>query len=388
LERAVFQKHFLAAAAHARTFGQTFLLEELPSAMRFRVLLNQSYDGHADAGHRLYPEESGRRVDTDADGVVELLWRDHHVPEWIDISVVDEDGATTIFELLTCGRFSKNDATLYYTWGPVPPFGVKSPTFPAWVPIDHDQPPKFSIHDRSECSSLADLARKLRHRALVTWLTLRGHAFDDDAIDKLDFQRCKHLTLERTRIRCLAGLRGVSSLRGLSVTCAGAISFAKLPRLEHLEGITLDGAPRELTGVTQLMGAPKLNTLSLTAEQPIDAEPVQLSLTKLRLELTSLPRWLTTGPSLRDLTLHASNATDDDVWRFVSPCASELEYLSVGRTAVTNALLDRLDALPNLKFLGAEDTNITPEALADFAKRAHRVKRFRYFPRPVRSRTR
>lgn len=70
-----------------------------------------------------------------ADAVVSLLWRDHRVPEWIDISVWEADMHLTHFDLMCCGRFTAESHRLYYNWTDVPPFGVKGPAYPARIAL-------------------------------------------------------------------------------------------------------------------------------------------------------------------------------------------------------------------------------------------------------------
>lgn len=69
-----------------------------------------------------------------AQDVVSLLWQNHHVPEWIDISVWGVSEQTTYFKLICCGRSKEDQDKFYYTWDSyngqtVAPFGVKGPPY-------------------------------------------------------------------------------------------------------------------------------------------------------------------------------------------------------------------------------------------------------------------
>src|SRR6266545_31226 len=95
------------------------VLEVLPEAMRFRVLLNQSNDDIVPLrlGEVVFPQDSGRiraLHACDARTVVDELWRDGRVPEWVDLSVVDVRRKSTAVEMLCCGRFTDDESLLYH----------------------------------------------------------------------------------------------------------------------------------------------------------------------------------------------------------------------------------------------------------------------------------
>lgn len=202
VDRHVFAEQLERATRRAVDFARRFVEEALPDPVIYRVQLNSSYDGHAVAGERLYPEDSSdeRTYATKAltaAQVVELLWRDHHVPEWINVTAVDEDGATTTVELVACGRYTDNDAWLYYGEAERTPFSVHGPA----LPIDHEDGRRFSIHRVADCWSPADLATAVAHATKVWALALHGPAFDDDAVLALPpFPACELVDLSLTRV--------------------------------------------------------------------------------------------------------------------------------------------------------------------------------------------
>jgi len=146
VDREVFVARFLAAAHCARDYASGMVLEVLPEAMRFRVLLNQSNDDIVPLrpGEVVFPQDSGRiraLHACDARTVVDELWRDGRVPEWVDLSVVDVRRKSTAVEMLCCGRFTDDESLLYHHAEGRPPFHVTSPS----LPPDYDGR-RFSLH--------------------------------------------------------------------------------------------------------------------------------------------------------------------------------------------------------------------------------------------------
>jgi hypothetical protein len=135
MERDVFLGNLLGASARCRASAARFVLDPLPDQFVFWVELNRSYDGDLNAEHEVvFPddiEKHGERVGPlAAEAVVDLLWRDRRVPEWIDMLVVAADAQATTIELTCCGRFTSRFDFLYYNDTPTPPFGVMGPAIP------------------------------------------------------------------------------------------------------------------------------------------------------------------------------------------------------------------------------------------------------------------
>jgi hypothetical protein len=144
MQKDAFRKRLIVATGHSLECARKFVRDHLPKVFRYMVHLNESYDGNPlKPGERIYPGDTiqhGAQVGPlSAEQVVELLWRDGVVPEWIDISVERVDGGFTILQLLCCGRFTDRAELLYYAAGDACPFGIKSPPFPPdWH--DGDEP--------------------------------------------------------------------------------------------------------------------------------------------------------------------------------------------------------------------------------------------------------
>ena len=101
----------------------------------FRVYPNQSYDENPRVGNEaVFPDDSlpegVYHGPWSYEQVVDFLWRDGKVPEWIDIAVRDVEGGVTVAWLRCCGRFTVQDDLLYHRGGGQQPFSVKSPDLP------------------------------------------------------------------------------------------------------------------------------------------------------------------------------------------------------------------------------------------------------------------
>jgi hypothetical protein len=132
-------------------FARMYVRQSLPDEVTFLVYPNQSYDGHSRVGDEvIFPDESlptGEHVGPlSTDEVVNLLWRNNKVPEWIDVAVRAVEETRTLIALRCCGRFTEQEELLYYR-GPrrTPPFGIKSPDLPPdWKGLEESG--KFDLH--------------------------------------------------------------------------------------------------------------------------------------------------------------------------------------------------------------------------------------------------
>ena len=114
-----------------RDFAERFVSNDLPRSFRYLPRLNQSFDGNPPKpGEHVFPHDTDPAAPLTAVEVADLLCREDRVPEWIDISIRRVDAEHTYFELLCCGRFTDDDALLYYQDTDFAPFGCKSPSFP------------------------------------------------------------------------------------------------------------------------------------------------------------------------------------------------------------------------------------------------------------------
>jgi hypothetical protein len=143
MERSQFQANLLAASRRCADLTQSMVIDDLPGQYLYLVLPNASFDGHPlILDEELFPQDS-LKPDAlpnprDSDGVVDYLWRDGKVPEWIDVIVRRVAGNYTFIELLCCGRFTAGEELLYYRNG-YPPFGIKGAVIPPrWKSVEEN----------------------------------------------------------------------------------------------------------------------------------------------------------------------------------------------------------------------------------------------------------
>lgn len=144
MTQADFLEHLRAASRQCADLTRTLVTNPLPNRFLYLVLPNQSYDGNP--LHRdevVFPGDTLRPgmmpCPRDEAEIVDYLWRDGQVPEWIDVLVRRAAPEYTFFKLECCGRFTANDALLYYRDGGCPPFGVKGTVLPSgWKSIEEN----------------------------------------------------------------------------------------------------------------------------------------------------------------------------------------------------------------------------------------------------------
>jgi hypothetical protein len=152
VEKNEFTRLFQEASNACVTFARTFVTDHLPDATVYEIFPNSSYDGnplHQD--ERVFPEDELTRDEFHAmtvEEVIDFLWRDGMVPEWVDLSVGAANEQHTIVELLCCGRFTANRDLLYYTHVNRGPFGVKGPALPP--DYDSNNPKPFALFNPHE----------------------------------------------------------------------------------------------------------------------------------------------------------------------------------------------------------------------------------------------
>jgi len=135
MERQRFAQHLYSATQQAIDFARQYVTNELAGDVNYLVEPNQSCDDNLREGEVVFPADSlpegTHHGPWAAERVVEFLWRDGMVPEWIDIAVAEVPDSEGIHVgLLCCGRFTASNDLLYYSNGTVPPFGIKSPLLP------------------------------------------------------------------------------------------------------------------------------------------------------------------------------------------------------------------------------------------------------------------
>ena len=380
MEREVFAQRFRDASAKARDFARKFVEESLPDAMVFRVTLNASYDGHPLHDEQVFPEDDTVRVARTlhtSDDVVQLLWRDGLVPEWVNLDVVGEIGRATVLEVVACGRFTANLALLYHEHEGFPPFHVLGPALPpGWA-----RGQKFSIYHRNRCGSREDLERIVRHARKVEFLKLED--FDDDELGSLPtFENMRVLELRRAKLGPgLAGLSRQGQLRYVRIYLEGdgPFSAASLPPTNRLQTLTIEHLPAGTSGFSAISAQTKLEELSLVTDHELvfDA-PLPRTLGDLTLRAGSIG-----GDPLPEnvgsLGLHVRDSSDAEMERLLARVRA-VTRLSLRETPVSDAFLERIVSRWKLQSLDVTDTRVGDECI-----RRVRAKypKLRVHPRPA-----
>jgi hypothetical protein len=369
MEREVFTQRFHEASAQARDFCRQFIDESLPDPMLFCLRLNASYDGnplHED--ERVFPEDSdgelARRLSRcTADEVVDVLWRDGIVPEWVNLTVIGEIETATLIEVLSCGRFTANEQLLYHQEEGRPPFHVLGPSLP--VGFEHGQ--KFSIYNRSECWTRDELGLTARHAAKVWSLQLYGEDFDDEMIASLPvFDRMHILELRASRLNgCgLAGLSRQPTLHHLRLYLnhEGPFTAAHLPKLHYLQTVTIENLPAGSWGFPAIAAETRLNELWLSTDHELllDAR-LHGAFSSLTLRARSID-----GEPLPEkivsLHLHLRDASDDDVERLLAR-VNAVTHLSLEGSPVSDNFVESLVSRWKLEYLNVVDTLVGDECV-------------------------
>ena len=132
---------------------------ELRKPFSYIVKLNASYDGNPLAKEEVIPKEIRAKGNAPIgpmtqEDVVSLLWLDHFIPEWIDVVPWEARPTGLTFELLCCGRFTKDSRCLYHKKEGYPPFhapGVMVP--PDWKSVEEDGRFDLNWHLSGRCDS-------------------------------------------------------------------------------------------------------------------------------------------------------------------------------------------------------------------------------------------
>lgn len=387
MNRDVFHRRFEIAAKLARDFAQEFLKELLPTDLRFRLRLNQSYDANASEGHRLFPKDSSldRAIElsnVSSDEFVRELWRDGLVPQWVNMNVIGVTETATLIEILACGRFTADEDDLYHIQEEIPPFHVLGPA----LPVDYVEGAKFSIFTRSSCWSHGELVRARQNSEEVWSLEIRGPFFTDElAQQTLAFPQLTILELRGASI-CGTGFDSLAclpKLRHLRMTCGeiDSLDFSRLPVLPSIESLSITNLPKRLTGLSEFQEVFRhIRQLTLGSVNRVDADSglVLPGIDRWTLSFPTPQSWILGVPGATSVSLAMDQASDADVDRILESARESISSVSLQGTPVTDALLPLVARLPNLQYVNLVRTNVTEEALESFARDWPGLK---YFPR-------
>ena len=150
MDRNSFRESLAGASENAISWARQHVINALPSDYLYLLFPNQSFDENPLVGdEEIFPAESlpDRKYlgPLNLEQVVDYLWRNEKVPEWIDISVQACDNQHSYLQLLCCGRFTALDEMLYHRQQGNPPFHVVSPNLPPnWEGVEKSG--KFDLY--------------------------------------------------------------------------------------------------------------------------------------------------------------------------------------------------------------------------------------------------
>lgn len=133
ISRDAFEKNLISATQCALEFARTLVENTLPDNIRYVVNPAASYDKTAlEDNEDIYIDASTDRTGElyDTSEVVELLWRNGKVPEWINMFVESEDGKYTSIKLDCCGRYTSDKKNIYHAREGRAPYHVLGPPVP------------------------------------------------------------------------------------------------------------------------------------------------------------------------------------------------------------------------------------------------------------------
>lgn len=146
IDRESFRKNLLAASDHAVEFARTLVVNKLIGSTRYFVHVGASHDGNPlEKGEIIVSENFDRKKVEfkNCEQVIDLLWRDGKVPEWINVSVASESEGHTTIRLECCGRYSSNPDHIYHIHEGRAPFHVLGPPVP--IGVDPSAGEKYRI---------------------------------------------------------------------------------------------------------------------------------------------------------------------------------------------------------------------------------------------------
>jgi hypothetical protein len=148
MTREEFSNNLSKAVSRSHELALMSVENELKPPFSFLVKLNQSYDGNPLAKGEVIPKVVRAKGSTPIgplahEEVVNLLWRDGFVPEWVDILPWEANSEGMTFHLLCCGRFAEGAPNLYHLKEGFPPFHAPG----VWIPPDWESVEKSGRFD-------------------------------------------------------------------------------------------------------------------------------------------------------------------------------------------------------------------------------------------------
>jgi hypothetical protein len=303
----------------------------------------------------------------DAETVVAELWRDGHVPEWINVAVVSETGTATVIEVVCCGRFTNDDSRLYHSQEGAPPFHVLGPA----LPPRHNGTP-FSIHTRAECWHRSDLDQLATASSKVWSLALMTDEFDDHLLSALPDLPCVEIFEHRActiEAEAMSTFLRFPKLRILRLHLGEPTAFhagADGGQLGALADLTITSLPSHPWGQGMLAEvAPRLASVRLSAKETLWLDAAfPSSMHSVSLTASNIVGSTRLPTKLDDLTICLTAGTDEDLITLLDG-VTHIRSLSLRGTPVSDAIVPVFERY-NLDHLDLVDTEVTAATLSKF----------------------
>jgi len=120
ISREGFRENLISSAQYALEFARSLVVNRLPSELHYTISETASDNFH----------ENESYIFLDAEKVVEYLWRDGKVPEWVNVFVISANERSTLIKLDCCRRYSNDIKDMYHAREGRAPFHVLGPPAP------------------------------------------------------------------------------------------------------------------------------------------------------------------------------------------------------------------------------------------------------------------
>ncbi len=142
MDKKEFHNSLIKAINEVYPFTKEMVINKSPEKFKFIVKINSNLREGLEDGEVTFPKvkklnQTSKPIE--AEEVVDLLWMDYAIPEWINIQVENADKDFTYFSLECCGRFSKLEEFLYHKSEGYPSFHALSPPLPPDSLNDDDE---------------------------------------------------------------------------------------------------------------------------------------------------------------------------------------------------------------------------------------------------------
>lgn len=139
-----FCSNFKSAVSSAVEFAKTRVTNFLPEKIKYIVYMNASNDIEPlEHGEVKFSDDPNKKIYFKDSEIIEYLWRDGKVPEWINVSVCGVSDQYTEVRLVCCGRFSNNKEQIYHAHEGKAPFHVLGPDIPPGFDLSSGE--KFTL---------------------------------------------------------------------------------------------------------------------------------------------------------------------------------------------------------------------------------------------------